>query len=172
MYTPPSRKRIKKKVERPNLIPVLDAVFIFIFFLLMSYTSVKVYEIPSNVPIVSESEPKKPPFSLTLVIEEKNITLQQGVAGKVVGTFGKDRKGEYDIPSLRNKLIRIKKRHKKENTIIFEPRVNVEYEELVKIMDAVRTLRRTDETLFRTIKGVDTKIKNLFDNIIFGNIQS
>ena len=172
MYTPPIRKRIKKKAERPNLIPVLDAVFIFIFFLLMSYTSVKVYEIPSNVPIVSDSEPKKPPFSLTLVIKEKNITLQRGIERKVVGIFGKDRKDEYDIPSLRNKLIRIKKRHKKENTIIFEPQINIEYEKLIKIMDAVRTLRKTDETLFRTIKGVDTKIKELFNNIVFGNIQS
>mgnify|MGYP005653059973 CR=1 FL=1 len=173
MYTPPSSRRVKKKSVKPNLIPILDAVFIFIFFLLMSANFVKIYEIPSDVPIVSDAKPpRKPPFSLTLTIEDNSITLRQGVAGKMVGNFKKDNKGDYDIASLRNKLIRIKKRYKSEKTIIFEPKANIEYEDLIKVMDAVRMLKRTDETLFRKVKGVDTKIKELFSNIVFGNIQS
>jgi hypothetical protein len=139
----------------------------------MSASFVKIYEIPSDVPIVTDAPPPKtPPFTLTLVIEDKSIILQQGIEGKVVGSFSRDKKGEYDIASLRNKLIRIKKRYIKENTIIFEPKVNIAYEDLIKIMDAVRMLKRTDETLFQRINGVDTKIKELFSNIVFGNIQS
>ena len=173
MYTPPSRKRVKKKVQKPNLIPILDAVFIFIFFLLMSANFVKIFEIPSNVPIVSDSPPpKKPPFTLTLIIDDNSMILRQGVTAKIVGSFRKDRKGDYDIASLRNKLIRIKKRYKNEKTIIFEPKVNIAYEDLIEIMDAVRMLKRTDETLFKKVKGVDTKIRELFSNIVFGNIQS
>jgi hypothetical protein len=38
-----------KKPEKLNLVPILDSVFIFIFFLLMSAQFVDVYEIGSSV---------------------------------------------------------------------------------------------------------------------------
>ncbi len=174
MYIPPSRRKNKKQVMKPNLIPILDAVFIFIFFLLMSASFIKIYEISSDVPIISSAPPpKKKPFNLSLTIGTKSILLRQGLPEKVVGVFKKDPEGEYDIASLRKKLIRIKKRYKSEKTIIFEPRVNISYEDLIKIMDAVRLFKRTDESLFMKDKdGVDFKIKELFSNIVFGNIQS
>jgi biopolymer transport protein ExbD len=41
---PTSRKR-KKPEEKLNLVPIMDSVFIFIFFLLMSASFLKIYEI-------------------------------------------------------------------------------------------------------------------------------
>lgn len=174
MYVPPSRRKYaKRETTKPNLIPILDAVFIFVFFLLMTATFIKVYEIPSDVPIVSDEAPKKEPFTLSLIIDIDSLILKQGLPGRTIATFSKNNKNEYDLNDLRNRLIQIKKRHKKEKTIIFEPKANISYEELVRIMDAVRLFRRTDETLFMKDKaGVDIKIRDLFSNIIFGNIQS
>ena len=64
-YRTPTSRRTKKKKQGLNLIPILDAIFILIFFLLMSAQFVKIYEIGSDVPIVSDQEPpkdkKKPP---------------------------------------------------------------------------------------------------------------
>ena len=70
-------------------------------------------------------------------------------------------------------LINLKKQHLDEDTIIFEPTGELTYEEIVKIMDAVRVLHKTDEAIFKTNKeGIDEKIKDLFTRIIFSNLMS
>jgi hypothetical protein len=70
-------------------------------------------------------------------------------------------------------LIVIKKRNLDEDSIIFEPVGDLTYEEIVKVMDAVRVLNKLDEAIFRPNKdGIDEKIKSLFDKIIFSNLMS
>ena len=173
MLRKPSRKNFKYKFQRPNLIPILDAVFIFIFFLLFSANFVNLFEINSNVPIVSTTPPsKKIPLSLTLRITPSTLTLKTGLSGRVVKRIRKDNNG-YNLNELHQSLIRIKKRNINERTIIFEPTNSVDYETIVKIMDEVILLRRTDEALYKKdSEGTDVRIKALFDDIIFGNIQS
>ena len=53
----PSSRRKKKPDEKLNLVPIMDSVFIFIFFLLMSAQFIHVMEIGSPVPILSAAEP-------------------------------------------------------------------------------------------------------------------
>ena len=173
MLRKPSRKNFKYKFQRPNLIPILDAVFIFIFFLLFSADFVNLFEINSNVPIVSNSPPpKKIPLNLTLRITPSALTLKTGLNGRVYKSFRKAGDG-YDLNSLHQSLVQIKKRNPRERTIIFEPTNSVDYETIVKIMDEVVILRKMDEALYRKDKaGVDIRIKELFDDIIFGNIKS
>ena len=173
MLRKPSRKNFKYKFQRPNLIPILDAVFIFIFFLLFSADFVNLFEINSNVPIVSSSPPsKKIPLNLTLRITPSSLTLKTGLSGRVVKRIRKNSNG-YDLNNLHQTLIGIKKRNINERTIIFEPTNSVDYETIVKIMDEVILLRRTDEALYKKdSSGTDVRVKALFDDIIFGNIQS
>jgi len=171
----PSKRKFKRKQERLNLVPILDAVFIFIFFLLMSANFVKMFEISSDVPIISNAEPedKTPPLALSLQISNTQLVLQRGIPARTVATFGKNADGTYQTEELRKLLIKLKKQYVKEKTIIFEPLVDIKYEELVNIMDAVRTLRNTDEEIYlKDNNGIDVRIKSLFENIIFGNIQS
>jgi biopolymer transport protein ExbD len=175
-YRAPSSRRKRKEVTPPNLIPILDAVFIFIFFLLMSASFIKIYEIPSEVPTVSNKPaPKdKKLFVLTLKIKQSEIILHQVIGDKnSEKSFKRGRKG-YDLNGLHNFLLGIKKRHKLKNTIIFEPFPESKYEEIVNIMDAVRLIRKTDSNIYikDTKTGADRRIISLFDNIIFGNIQS
>ena len=149
MLRKPSRKNFKYKFQRPNLIPILDAVFIFIFFLLFSADFVNLFEINSNVPIVSSSPPsKKIPLNLTLRITPSSLTLKTGLSGRVVKRIRKNSNG-YDLNNLHQTLIGIKKRNINERTIIFEPTNSVDYETIVKIMDEVILLRRTDEALYK-----------------------
>ncbi|PIP94363.1 MAG: hypothetical protein COW00_07500 [Bdellovibrio sp. CG12_big_fil_rev_8_21_14_0_65_39_13] len=175
MLRAPSKRKFKRKQERLNLVPILDAVFIFIFFLLMSANFVKMFEISSDVPIISNAEPedKTPPLALSLQISNSQLILQKGIPAKTLATFGKNADGTYQTEDLRRLLIKLKKQYMKEKTIILEPLVDIKYEELVNIMDAVRTLRNTDEEIYLKDKnGIDVRVKSLFDNIIFGNIQS
>jgi len=173
MLRKPSRKNFKYKFQRPNLIPILDAVFIFIFFLLFSADFVNLFEINSNVPIVSDSPPpKKIPLNLTLRITSNSLTLKTGLNGRIVRSFRKSG-DNYDLRALHQSLIEIKKQNINERTIIFEPTNSVDYETIVKIMDEVVLLRKMDEALYKKDNsGVDVRVKELFDDIIFGNIKS
>jgi len=146
----------------------------------MSSSFIKIYEIPSDVPIISSAPPpktKKKPLSLTLAITQSKILIYTGVPSRVVNTISKTSEGTYDYEKLKAYLIKLKKRNLKENTVILEPRIDIDYQEIVKVMDTVRTIRKTDEAIY--ISKVDAqgnkfdeKVKTLFGNIIFGNIQS
>lgn len=175
MYRAPSRRKTRKDIGKPNLIPILDAVFIFIFFLLMSANFLKIYEIPSDVPILSDAQPPKNqiPLALTLRINASNIEILTGVPSRVVTRVGKSADGFYDLERLHSVLISLKEKNLKEETAIFEPVVDLTYEDLVKIMDATRELRNTDPALFAKDKdGIDVRLRALFPKIVFGNIQS
>ena len=175
LRSPSGRRNKRNSGSKINLIPILDSVFIFIFFLLMSASFLKVFEISSEVPIVSSSpapKSKKKPLALTIIIERKKISVATGVPSKIRKNFTKNNQ-EYDLSALKQYLINLKKRYKSENTALFEPRFDIDYDTLVKIMDSVRILEETDEDIFYTDKdGVNRRLKTLFDNIIFTNILS
>lgn len=172
---PSSRKR-KKPDEKLNLVPIMDSVFIFIFFLLMSASFLKIYEIASDVPIVSDAEPpkdQKDPLALTLTADTNEITLSRGIPSRPIQKFARQGDGKFNFEEIHNVLINLKKQYVDENTIIFEPVGDLTYEEIVNIMDAVRMLNKTDEAIFKTNKeGVDEKVKELFSKIIFSNLMS
>jgi len=177
MYSAPSRRRTQNsKGDKLNLVPILDSVFILIFFLLLSAQFIKIYEINSNVPIVSSQPPpplKKPPLSLTLEITEKKMILLSGQPLSAMKEFAVDEEGNFPVDELHELLIDVKKKNKEEKTIIIEPSNEVTYEHIVKIMDAVRTFKKTDESVYGKDKdGVDIVLENLFEDIIFGNITS
>lgn len=175
-YKTPTRRKAKRKQERINLIPILDAVFIFIFFLLMSTQFIKVFEIGSDIPILSSSPPpknQKKPLALTLTIQGSGFVVSQGVPSRVVKKIGKLTNGKYDLNTLHDYLITVKRRHINEESIILEPIIDLKYEEIIKIMDSVRMLKNTDDSFYRKDKdGIDVKIKTLFSKIIFGNLMS
>jgi hypothetical protein len=70
-------------------------------------------------------------------------------------------------------MIDLKKTYKTERSVVLEPIVDIEYDIIVKIMDAVRLLRKTDDAIYIKDKdGMDNPAKYLFDKIVFGNIRS
>lgn len=176
MYRTPSSRKRNKKENRLNLIPILDAIFIFIFFLLMSASFFKVYEIQSDVPIVSDSPPpknQKPPLALTISIYKSKINIATGVPSRVIKSFENLSDGVYDVDGLHDYLIKLKKNHLSEKTALMEPKYNMSYDDIVKVMDAVRMFKDTDEALFEKDKnGLTVKVEKLFGNIIFSNVMS
>lgn len=173
MYRRPSARKIKKQENSLNLIPILDSVFIFIFFLLMTASFMQIHEVSSDAPIISDSIPDdKNPLALTLVIQEDFIDIQSGIPAKQLKRIERTQEGKYDIEKLHQELIQIKKRNLNEDMIILEPQAELTYEELVQIMDEARTLRETDEALYQKDKqGLDLKIATLFPQIVFGNLM-
>lgn len=175
LKVPSSRKR-RKPAEKLNLVPIMDAIFIFIFFLLMSATFLKIYEVGSDVPIVSDAEPpkdQKDPLALSLKIETNEIVLSRGVPSRAVQSFKRQADGSFNLDELHGVLIDFKKKYISENTIILEPVGDLTYDDIVKIMDSVRKLDKTDEAIYKPNKdGVDERLKELFSKIIFSNLMS
>lgn len=175
LRVPTSRKR-KKPEEKLNLVPIMDSVFIFIFFLLMSASFLKIYEIGSPIPIVSDKEPPKStkdPLALAMTLETNEIILMKGVPQREIQRFKRLPDGTFDYEAIHSALIEIKKQNVDEDSIIFEPVGELTYEEIVKVMDAVRMLKKTDDTIMKPNReGIDEPLKALFDQIIFSNLMS
>ena len=175
-YRTPTSRLKSRKGERLNLIPILDAVFIFIFFLLMSAQFIKIYEIGSDVPIISSAPPpkeQKKPLALTLKVHSKGFTLYRGVPSSAYKSIGKLPSGEYDLNSLHDHLVEMKKNFTHEKSIVLEPVINLDYKTIVDIMDAVRMLKHTDDAIYtKDADGLDVKINTLFHKILFGNLMS
>ncbi len=175
MLRAPSRRKRKDPPQRLNLIPILDAVFIFIFFLLMSANFIKIFEVQSDVPIISNTPPSnKKPLALTVRVYNSGFNIYRGVPSRLIKKIDKIGNNEYNFESLHNYMINLKKTYKSERSIILEPKVDIDYEVIVKVMDAVRLLRTTDEAIYQkdTKTDEDIKVKYLFDKIVFGNIRS
>jgi hypothetical protein len=145
----------------------------------MSASFLKIYEIGSPIPIISDQqkpeEEDKKPFALTMVLDTNEITVSSGIPSTPIQKFARaeGEGGEFNYEEIHTFMVNLKKEHVTEETLIFEPVGDLTYEELVKVMDAVRMLGRTDEAIFKTNKdGIDEKVKNLFDKIIFSNLMS
>lgn len=158
-------RRKKKKEQKLNLIPILDAIFIFIFFLLMSAQFLDIYQIGSDAPITSTSTEKmdKKPLNLTLVMNKDKITVLTGLDEKVYKTHKFD-----DLAALNETLIELKKLHPKESSAILKPSQNFKYQKIVKVIDATREITKPNFY----ITAVDDKnrkfaSKKLFEKIIF-----
>lgn len=142
----------------------------------MSAQFIKLYEIGSDIPMISSAPPpkdQKKPLALTLTIKKDRLTLSSGIPSKVIKTFNKISPDQYDLVSLHDFLVQVKIKNTHEDSIIFEPIVDLTYDELIKIMDSVRVLEKTDEAIYTKDKdGVDIRVKALFQKIVFGNILS
>lgn len=122
-----------KKVEKINLVPIMDAVFIFIFFLLMSAQFVNVYEIGSSVPMVRElraDKMKKDPLLLVLEVHDQQVVVRRGKEGRQVASFQDD---EWD--KLRETLAGLKRSHPDERVAMLRPQGKVPFHRLVKVID-------------------------------------
>lgn len=154
MYRIPSaRQRKTKAFTKLNLIPILDSIFIFIFFLLVSSNFINFKEIGSDVPIIAESPPsqEKEPLALTVIIEKTKILVTKGLSPQTLETYNFDQ-----LEELQSLMIRLKEENSSEKTIILEPNSHVSYDMIVKVMDAIR--------------GAEEEKKN-FENIVFSNIM-
>jgi biopolymer transport protein ExbD len=160
-----NRKKLNS-IPKLNLIPILDAIFIFIFFLLMSAQFIDIYELDSDAPITSTTDqlpPDKKPLNLTVELSKNKIVIKTGIDGIIHKTVNFKNLSEY------NKTLReLKKQYPKENSAILKPARHFQYENIVKVIDQTRSI--TEQNVF--ITAVDNQnrkypSKVLFDKIIF-----
>jgi biopolymer transport protein ExbD len=137
-----------KKPEKLNLVPILDSVFIFIFFLLMSAQFVDVYEIGSSLPMTKETTEKqdKDPLNLTLEVTKEQIVVKTGLKNQRTRTFASVEKVE-----LKTYLTDLKRANPTENTMILKADPKVPFQHLVSVIDSTQMSKESKEKLFEQI---------------------
>jgi biopolymer transport protein ExbD len=161
--------RKMKKPDKINLIPILDAIFIFIFFLLMSAQFIDIYQIGSDAPISASSEkhPDKKPLNLTIVLKGKQIIVKTGLEEKIYKTYKL-----AQLDKLNEGLIELKKQYPKEESAIIKPTQNFKYDKIIKVIDNTREIRKENvyiTALDKNNRKVASKV--LFEKIIFETID-
>lgn len=142
------RTRKKKAVScKPNVIPILDAVFIFIFFLLMSAQFLEIHEIGSDAPAVKtiseDNKLDRPPLNLTLNITKTHIKILTGLDGKIYKSI--QRSKQSALADLNQELYKLKTKHPKESSVILKPSKKVDFKSIVKIMDIARSYTKQSQ---------------------------
>lgn len=138
-----------KKIEKLNLVPIMDSVFIFIFFLLMSAQFVDVYEIGSSVPMTRElkdDQQDKDPLNLTVEVTKNQVVIKTGLKNPVSRTFASEQKKE-----IREYLTDLKRKNPKENTMILRADPKLSFQNLVTVIDSTQAAPDDKNKLFEQI---------------------
>jgi len=138
-----------KKPEKLNLVPILDSVFIFIFFLLMSAQFVDVFEIGSSLPMTQQVEDKKEekdPLMLTLEVSKDQVIVKTGLKNPRSRSFASTQNED-----LTNYLRDLKKNNPKENTMIVKADPKLSFQYLVTFIDSTQGKREMKEKIFEQI---------------------
>jgi len=144
--------KVGRKMKRPeklNLVPILDSVFIFIFFLLMSAQFVDVYEIGSSLPMIKDSFEKnkeKDPLNLTLEITKEQVVIKTGLKKVSSKTFSTDQKAQ-----IKEYLTELKRMNPKENTMILRSHPRVPFQNLIAVIDSTQISEKNQGKLFEQI---------------------
>lgn len=167
------RKPVLGGNTKLNLIPIMDAVFIFIFFLLFSAQFIKIFEHASDAPVVSDAPPidkqEKNPLNLKIRIETRSVKITTGLAEDEFKRI--DLTGDSaDYAKINDVMMELKstKARKEDDYAILIPSSKVKYETIVKIMDAVRFVPETKAQSVDPVKFPEGKI---FERIVLEPIE-
>ena len=154
-----------QEVPRLNLIPILDAIFIFIFFLLMSAQFLDIFEIGTDAPIsmsTDEVKSKKEPLNLILDLNGEKIEVKTGLNETLVKTFT-----QKELDKLNVFLMELKKKNLTESSVILRPNSKYKYQKIVSIIDTVKSIKKKDQYIEITKNGEKKLSQVLFDQVIF-----
>jgi biopolymer transport protein ExbD len=161
------KARGNKKLERLNLVPILDAVFIFIFFLLTSAQFIDIYELESDYPataVFKQEKNKKEPLNLTIDIDAHFITIKTGLKEQVWKKIENGESEKFNFDKLHQELIALKLKNREETSVVLRPAKTIHYSNIVKIIDTVSHFEET--------KNAEGRAKDvLFNQIIFETLM-
>ncbi|MDJ0764037.1 MAG: biopolymer transporter ExbD [Myxococcota bacterium] len=148
-------KRAREELE-VNLIPVMNLFVTLIPFLLLAAAFYHVGVIPTSLPSqtdeTSDVAGDTQSVTVNLVIEREqlhvsaaNAVLDETLLAALSMTIEKGDEG-FDLKLLTKVLHEIKKRFTKSDTVIVLPSDYVEYQDVVRILDATREIKLDGES--------------------------
>jgi len=132
MLTNPFMRPERKPTEL-LLVPMIDIFTVLVTFLLMTAVFSRIVILQIDLPSASGAKPSEPTIRL---VRNEGFELSDGK--QLIGTIPKVN-GEYDLKTLSEQVIAVKREHPEANdaSVLSEPRVP--YDELIQAMDAIRS---------------------------------
>lgn len=129
--------RFAKEAPELNITSFLNLMVVLVPFLLITAVFSRITILELNLPTGAgdASKADKPRMSVEVIVRDKGLEIGNGKT--VIARFPKV-DDEYDMETLSKYLLEIKSKNmdKKDATVLMEP--EIEYNNLVAIMDAVR----------------------------------
>jgi biopolymer transport protein ExbD len=132
-------KRARAETPGLDITTFLNLMVALIPFLLITAVFSRISIMELNVPTTSggsdEAALNMPNFAIEVIVRKEGLEIANG--SSVVAAIPK-KDDQYDIQMLHKMLIRLKDRYpeKQDAAVLMEP--NIEYDYLIRIMDAVR----------------------------------
>jgi biopolymer transport protein ExbD len=131
--------KLRSREAELNIVSMIDVFAVLVFFLLVnsSIVSSRLNVISMNLPEDNADvpPPKEPPLALTVIVRSTGLALS--LRNEIKHTLPNTPAG-YDLQSLSNFLVEVKRNHPKENNITLSLEPEIAYDDLVRIMDAAR----------------------------------
>ncbi len=172
---PTSRRKTKNEQIVLNLVPILDTMVTLIGFLLFTMAFMSLVHIESPFPVTSAEESqamlKERPLQLTVTLKENEVEVWSPFDKFPTKTIPHVN-GKPDTAAMHEALIAVKQQFPTETKVVFVPPATANYDTLISMMDAMRTLSASDTPIYRKNPdtGNDEAVKTLFPEVIFGNL--
>ncbi|MEZ4459895.1 MAG: biopolymer transporter ExbD [bacterium] len=164
-------KRVQEEAQELNVIPVMNLFMVLIPFLLLGATFFHIGVIPTSTPTLSPSDSDVPKTPTTVAvnlevtpdaikISSSSVSLDEDQLNALAAEWPK-KNNEYQVLELQKALVAIKDKYPDSNTLTVLPYEELNYQDLVKILDVTRVRQiGVDE------KG-EPKMQDLFPVTIF-----
>ncbi len=144
------RYRVVRKEVDVNLIPVMNLFVVLIPFLLLAaafmHIGVIATSLPSQTDAASDIAADTKSVTVNLMIEKdtiqisaSNAVLDEATLASLAFSLPKGKDG-FDLEILGKALHEIKLRYENSDTVIVLPQDEVEYQQIVQILDAAREI--------------------------------
>ena len=159
------RRRYRRYAKEPpelNITTFLNLMVVLVPFLLITAVFSRITILELNLPTGAgdASKADKPAMAVEVIVREKGLEIGNGQT--VLVRFPKE-DDRYDLQTMSEYLLKIKAKYlnKKDAIVLMEP--DIEYENLVAVMDAVR--------IAEVVQGDDPEPQEieLFPNISIGD---
>jgi biopolymer transport protein ExbD len=138
------RQRRSRDAPALEITTFMNLMVVLVPFLLISAVFSRVTILELSVPTAAGgSTIVKPNFTIEVVVRKAGLELANGA--QVVAALPK-KAGDYDLQKLSQMLVRLKKDYplKQDATVLMEP--DIEYDQLIRVMDTLRETELLDET--------------------------
>ena len=155
-------RRYSKEPAELNITTFLNLMVVLVPFLLITAVFSRITILELNLPTGAgdASKADKPKMTVEVIVREKGLEISNGKT--ILVRFPRTDE-DYDMQTLSEYLLKIKSQYleKKDATVLMEP--DIEYENLVAVMDAVRVAE--------VVQGDDPEPQEieLFPNISIGD---
>lgn len=144
-----------------NLTPLMDIMTVLVVFLLITAVFMTITVEELSVPTsTGGAASRQPNFAIEVIVRKAGLEISNG--SSVVAAIPK-KADKYDLEMLTQMLVRLKAQYpeKEDATVLMEP--DIQYDYLIKIMDAVR------EADVRTEGSNEVQKLTLFPKVSLGD---